>query len=776
MDIQIKFLSLILFIIIAFVILNQIVKLTIFAYKYYNIYFTTTISKSYCGNYFSESEDPRFQISKNVYDLHIDNDIFNSKSYIIIIYLFSIILCIYACRLLTSYFDNNKLNFNNKNNIDIFFKGLNYFVYFFIIVFPLIYFIVIISFRFAEGEDNGYKRLYTYSLANDYGMNKYILEISFYTVISSFILIKLLLIYFYNENDNFLLIIFIILISAFYIFTLYFMNNLLNIILSFKINEKPLDDNDTIDISYGSENYFYKKYIDYVLYSKYPNTFNWFDIYQDIHDMNKITIFNKATEFKIFNLTGKDIREKAIYFGNIRNFILVIIIIITCLLALIIIVYNMNYYLFNKDYNINNYCLLISYNIILPLLILFIIIFVIVATTEYNTFINKDVLININRKYKEDLFIANKQIYNLINDDTKNTFDTEIEKVGYIVLNILKSYIYSYDSEGDINNINNLNKNILTYLSNEINIQDMEKIILEKEYKDTLETDDVKNANDLIIKNIQEYADLFIYNTSNNYSNIYIDNYVNNNVFKNVDNFISSNNKNIKNNINMILYDDYSDYDNNVNYKYVENMFILPVLDINNKNINTKYKCPETNKLLKKIYDDKKYINDDKKLYNSIDIIDYYNIIDIFIIKMLSIYLTVHDYNNISYNEDEDKLKKKITAGLSVVNTYKSLIDDLNNFILNFSNNNNTVIINAIKNNYNYKKDINNVNIKSIYLNYTNLIKDSEEIIKEENEEILKNHDNIVKNADFVINERLYVLLSTYIIALIIAYILFKKF
>ena len=41
--------------------------------------------------------------------------------------------------------------------------------------------------------------------------------------------------------------------------------------------------------------------------------------------------------------------------------------------------------------------------------------------------------------------------------------------------------------------------------------------------------------------------------------------------------------------------------------------------------------------------------------------------------------------------------------------------------------------------------------------------------------DLLKHHDNIVKNSNFVINERLYVLISTYLISLFIAYKLVKN-
>ena len=47
--------------------------------------------------------------------------------------------------------------------------------------------------------------------------------------------------------------------------------------------------------------------------------------------------------------------------------------------------------------------------------------------------------------------------------------------------------------------------------------------------------------------------------------------------------------------------------------------------------------------------------------------------------------------------------------------------------------------------------------------------------IKKTDIDLLKEHKDIVKNADYIVNERLYVLISTYMISLFIAYKLVKN-
>lgn len=824
MDIGNKILSFILFIIIVFVILNQLIKLSVFAYKYYNNYIIANINKMSCGNYFSESEHPRFQISKNIYDLHIDNDIFNSKTYIIIIYIFSIIFYLYAYVILSEAFSNDSLN-----NEGFFGKGyINSIIMLLLIVLSLVYFITVIIFRFDKGDEEGYKRFYSYDIINELnGYNKYASEVAFYTIISIILTFNIILL-FYENKDKLEpgICIYILYAAGFYMFALYLMNNLFNIVLSFKNNEYPLKENEiknlhdldnyydktkntnvilynNIDISYGSENYFYKQYLEY---SK--NDW-WFDIYNDIHDIQKME-YKTSTSYNISNLKDESGNYKSIYTSNIRNFILIIIIIITCsillfgllvFVAFIIDKYSTNYLNYNYE-NIKKFAISIFFNIISPLLILFIIIFVIIATMEYNTFINRNILININKKYKEDLNDLNNSIIPVLYVKNKKLNDhNDAIKYSYIIYNVISSYLINTINIFDISLTNNPisstnednNEKIITikYIINDT-ISPYKKDIynISSDYYNNNYNINLTSNN--IISNIKIENENYSKDTLNNY----IDNnnnYTPKNTDGNITNIINYYNKifkgkkinydinyNIKNNILCSMYniDNYSTKSGNdkVNFfrNYIFNkkdknivyfnQFLLKAnLDNSSMDLN-KYKIYETyiDDIIKDFKKDIKILNYNIPIYNKSNNQQDKERIKITIINAF------------------DKIKNNLKISLNkMIDDFTSSKNDSNNIIFKNitdyykrSNDEESVTMRAYdisNNNFTNKIDINN-KFTSFDNKLKNIVKDNTKDI-----DLLKLHEDIVKNANFVINERLYILIATYVISLFIAYKLVKN-
>jgi hypothetical protein len=766
-----------------------------------------------------------------LYDLHIDNDLFNSKTFIIIIYIFSIIFYIFAFTTLISAFDDDTFSnketsifsrINNAYNSNIIIALLS--------ILTLVYFITIIAIRFDGGDENGYKKLYGYNINIDTNpYTKYALEVNFYTLIAVLIFIKIGLLSYINKDKlEPGIAIYLIFVAAFYIFTLYFMKNILNIVLSFRNNEYPLNKNgnddiveldkyykdqtnginyyNNVDISYGSENYFYRKYLEY---SKLP----YFDIFKDLHDINKLG-YNNATTYNISNLKDNISGDsKAIYNGNIRVFLLVIIIIMTCAVLLYGLIsfiawgidksIGTNYLKFNYE-RIKNYAILIVSNIILPLFILFIIIFVIIATMEYNTMVNKDILIDINKKYKEDLNDLNNSLLPVLYTKDKELVDDKAAiKYSYVIYNVMSSYI--------INTINIFQKS--TNSSHLIKYEGDKKIVrIESTIKDTsspYEKDDKYNIN--------------VVNYNNNYNDI-LETTIKSISITDVNNYnIDSFNNYVSTIDEFTRYTDQTDiikYYNKIfnkekldNLDYIKinmkNNILCSMYNIDNYNGKTgddkeyyfrnyifKKQVPVTNIyfnefLLKANLEDIGIdFNKYKIYYSYID-----KIIDDFLAKLLVLHKRIPEYDIIKNSNDsvkkEEYEKAIIGAFKDLKENFKDTLNDMINDFTSLNDESNNILFRDIEVNYNRinNKD-NKVEFKAFNLSddkfkspeiinneFTVFNNKSTTDIKKHKDEIdlLKDHDNIVKNANFVINERLYVLISTYLISLFIAYKLVKN-
>jgi hypothetical protein len=166
------------------------------------------------------------------------------------------------------------------------------------------------------------------------------------------------------------------------------------------------------------------------------------------------------------------------------------------------------------------------------------------------------------------------------------------------------------------------------------------------------------------------------------------------------------------------------------------------------------------------------------------------NIIRDFINDLIILNKNVPNYDKITDSNKRKEYETTIINAFSFLKSkLKGSLDTMINDFTNLDKNSNNILFNNIKDNYKRANNEEKVELKAydISTKFTNEVPidnnsknfDNYSIkqIKDDKSDIdlLKGHDDIVKNANFVINERLYVLISTYIISLFIAYKLVKN-
>jgi hypothetical protein len=83
--------NLTIFIIMIIIYLNEMKNISMFIYKFNYIKdYSKLIMKEKCNNIYCEAETDRYQIAKDSFKLLLPNDIFNSKTYIVMIFIVSI--------------------------------------------------------------------------------------------------------------------------------------------------------------------------------------------------------------------------------------------------------------------------------------------------------------------------------------------------------------------------------------------------------------------------------------------------------------------------------------------------------------------------------------------------------------------------------------------------------------------------------------------------------------------------------------------------------------
>ena len=192
-----------------------------------------------CNGIYCEAETDRYQIAKNSYNLLMPNDVFNSKTYTILVFIISIMILIYYYRMLVD-FKNFKFNNNNDKNIIIYSIAIT--------VLFLIILIIMIAARYAPNDEQGYINYFKNLKIVNYNGNGNLHSISIGFVV--FIISIIIIATFYkldsleeeeaiSPNEVFKFISNCIKLTCFFIsITLVF--NLMNIVMCFRTNTTPI--------------------------------------------------------------------------------------------------------------------------------------------------------------------------------------------------------------------------------------------------------------------------------------------------------------------------------------------------------------------------------------------------------------------------------------------------------------------------------------------------------------------------------------------------------
>ena len=198
-----------------------------FIYKFKYIKdFSKILMEEKCNNIYCEAETDRYQIAKNSYNLLLPNDIFNSKTYIIMTFIVSIMIYIYYYYLLFDNVGNNKFNY----------------ILYLLLLLILLGMIIL---RYTPYDEAGYLNYF-----RDFDKNN---AATFNTFVSiSVIFIIPIIIYLIKKNEiklNPNLIIPILIKSICFILSIVIMFNLMNIVMSFRNNTKPILKTENLAVS-----------------------------------------------------------------------------------------------------------------------------------------------------------------------------------------------------------------------------------------------------------------------------------------------------------------------------------------------------------------------------------------------------------------------------------------------------------------------------------------------------------------------------------------------
>ena len=230
--------NLTIFIMMAIIYLNELRHISAFIY---NLNYIKDMSKivmeQKCNNIYCEAETDRYHVAKNSYNLLLPNDVFNSKTYIIMTFVISILLYMYYYYLL---FDSKESNESNESN-----------AYYYILNISLLTILLgIIIYRYVPNDEAGYLNYFKNSNGSEssesgeYNRFAVTVFLLLFVVTYSIYKIKSKQI---KENagasagasgigKN----IIILVRSLCFLFSIVLIFNLMNIVMSFRVNTKPM--------------------------------------------------------------------------------------------------------------------------------------------------------------------------------------------------------------------------------------------------------------------------------------------------------------------------------------------------------------------------------------------------------------------------------------------------------------------------------------------------------------------------------------------------------
>lgn len=198
--------NLTIFIMMIIIYLNEMRNISMFIFNFNYIKdLSKIVMEQKCNNIYCEAETDRYQIAKNSYNLLMPNDVFNSKTYTIFVFIISILVFIYYHYIL----------FENKTS------SKSYYV---LNIFLLIILLTIIIYRYVPNDDAGY--------LNYFKDTPQLLGIII-GVSLAFIAGSILITYVNTDRKNYNTYIC-------YVISIIVLLNLMNIVMSFRSNTKPM--------------------------------------------------------------------------------------------------------------------------------------------------------------------------------------------------------------------------------------------------------------------------------------------------------------------------------------------------------------------------------------------------------------------------------------------------------------------------------------------------------------------------------------------------------
>lgn len=201
---------------------NELKNVSMFLFNFNYIKdLSKIVMEQKCNNIYCEAETDRYKISQNSYNLLLTNDVFNSKTYIILIFIISILIFIYYYN---RFFEVGRIweKITAKNEF-----MLRFWVYFLHILLLAIL-IVIIIMRYVPYDEAGYLNYFKFKDNNlNGGFNAFIVLSLFMIFIC---IISLIYIYDYRQ----------VIIAFCFMFSITLLLNLMNIVLSFRTNTTPI--------------------------------------------------------------------------------------------------------------------------------------------------------------------------------------------------------------------------------------------------------------------------------------------------------------------------------------------------------------------------------------------------------------------------------------------------------------------------------------------------------------------------------------------------------
>jgi hypothetical protein len=418
-----KVFGIIAFLMILFVYLNEMKNITEFIIKYKSIKDIARINmEQKCKNIYCEAETDRFQIAKNMYDLLLPNDIYNAKTYTVMVMIFSIMLFIYVFYTYICYINGlNDFEITWSTWVKTHQKPI---VIGMITIAIFIMILVNIILRYTPYDEKGYINYFVKDSTGSRRPTDF-LNYTIFSLLGGLLIIYIVLKMFLVPKLEGYERLRVLFNTLYFIFAFYFMYNMINIVEAFRTNNVPKDIYSTdenkgegsnwqkywsADIGYDSENYFYNTFFDikeipFAIFSNFTDDKQKYDI-NDIYIFRNLPIIG----FALF------------------IFIMILLVI----------------YIFTGDADVKKYILQF-----LPVVFLFFLVFAIVVFTTFNTAFNKYVLYGVCKSsYTRALNGLNNAVVPFIAMHEKDSGGVNNNltdyRYNYIVLSVIISYFTNH--------------------------------------------------------------------------------------------------------------------------------------------------------------------------------------------------------------------------------------------------------------------------------------------------------------------------------------------